>query len=890
MSATPSPSSSPNAAEKDPQVSAEHIFNLSGALLVEASFDGRFKRINPAWARLLGWTVDELTSQPWLHFVHVDDRASTIEAGERLKSGIEVVNFENRYRHRDGSWRWISWNCTCSLQEQTIFAVAQDVTQRKQSEVALQASEARHRLLFENSPLASYVFDATTFQFKAVNSAALKLYGYERDAFLALTMLDIRPQEDLALARKVVQQLFDSSEVIAIHRQLDSGSRHRHQRSDGELLYVEPSVLRIEWLGSPCFLVTVVDITERVRTEDELRKSEAFNRSLMEGSVDCIKVLDAEGTIRHMNSAGLCLLEVDDAADVVGCNWPQLWPFEQRSKASAALAAALRGDSASFQGFCPTAQGSPKWWDVAVSPLRNSQTGKVSQVLAVSHDITARRASEQAVRESEERLTIALGAGQLGDWEIDLQSMRLTMSPTGKAHYGRLPHEEFCFEAFHEAIHPDDRALRDAAFAACVQDVGHYEAEYRVYWPDGSLHWISSRGKALPDQDGRAVRVIGVTTDVSEQKRSEQLLREADRRKDEFLATLAHELRNPLAPINNAVQLMKVAGGESQLGKLQQILERQVSHMVRLVDDLMEVSRISQGKIELRRTRIDLREVVDAAVESSRPLIEQASHSFRWMRPSQPLHVHGDSIRLTQVVVNLLNNAARYTDPGGQVELTAGACRENALVEVSDNGIGIEQDQMPELFNMFSQGDARPDRPRAGLGVGLGLAAKLVEMHGGRIDVHSEGRGRGSRFSLSLPLVAGQDAAPLPLVAPPEPRRDTTQRVLIVDDNVDAADTIAELLRFEGCEVRTCYGGRDALQLVDEWRPTTMLIDLGMADVDGYQVAKEIRSRPRLDEVKLLALTGWGQIEDKQRTRATGFDHHLVKPVDFLVLLKLLSP
>ena len=362
---------------------------------------------------------------------------------------------------------------------------------------------------------------------------------------------------------------------------------------------------------------------------------------------------------------------------------------------------------------------------------------------------------------------------------------------------------------------------------------------------------------------------------------------QADRRKDEFLAMLAHELRNPLAPIRNSVHLMRLATPGKD-GHVWEMLERQVGHMVRLVDDLLEVSRFTRGKIELRRHAVDLASVINAAVETSSPLIESARHQLALALPPQPLVVDADPTRLAQIFSNLLNNAARYTDPGGRVSISVRREEASAVVSVEDNGIGIAAEALPGVFDLFTQGEARGDRGQTGLGIGLTLARSLAEMHGGSITAASAGRGRGSVFTVRLPLSGAPANAAEPRAASAPPAG-APPRVLVVDDNRDAADTLGALLRMLGAEVEVVHDGAAAIEAFDAFRPAVMFLDLGMPGLDGYEVARRIRSRPGAGGTALIALTGWGQEKDRQMTREAGFRHHLVKPVDLAAMQAVLA-
>ena len=439
------------------------------------------------------------------------------------------------------------------------------------------------------------------------------------------------------------------------------------------------------------------------------------------------------------------------------------------------------------------------------------------------------------------------------------------------------------------AEQPRVRAAIDEAIRTCTP----FQLEHQVWQADGVIGWTLSRAIPILDASGRILEWFGAATDVSDRKRMEQelldsqaQLREADRRKDEFLATLAHELRNPLAPIRNAAQLLKRGQGVP-IDRVQAMLERQTDHMVRLVDDLMEVSRVSRGHIELQREPLPLVQVVDAALEAAREAMAQAGHRLDVQRPGTDVWVEGDPVRLTQVLVNLLNNAARYTEAGGKITLAAGADARQAWVSVSDNGIGLSAEQLPHLFEMFTQVSRHHSGAKGGLGIGLSLARRLMEMHGGTVTAHSEGLGRGSRFVATLPRTATPAAA---VPAPPATAQVPPQRrILVVDDNRDAAESTALLLKALGAQVRVAFGGAQALETAARWRPDLVLLDLGMPEMDGHEVARRMLAQFGDERPLLVALTGWGQQQDREQTRRSGFDEHVVKPVDLAGLQRVMA-
>jgi CheY-like chemotaxis protein len=377
-----------------------------------------------------------------------------------------------------------------------------------------------------------------------------------------------------------------------------------------------------------------------------------------------------------------------------------------------------------------------------------------------------------------------------------------------------------------------------------------------------------------------------VIEDITERKHAESDLREADRRKDEFLATLAHELRNPLAPIRNSLHIFRLAGVQDPtVARVTEMMERQVGHMVRMVDDLLEVSRISRGKIELRRERVELASVLRNAVDTSLPLIEAAKHRLHVHVPDDPLMMDADPVRLAQVFANLLNNAAKYTAEGGEITVRVHVEAGMAVVCVKDNGEGIPPQMLNRVFNMFTQVDTG-SRAQGGLGIGLTLARTLVHLHGGTIEAFSEGKGEGCEFVVRLPLAVAQDVTEAPAKAAPPLR---LRRVLVVDDNTDAADSLGLLLHFLGAEVKVVHDGSSALEAMKTFNPAVVLLDLGMPGMNGLEVARRMREDPACRETTLVALTGWGQREDRRRTHDAGFDYHLVKPADVSTLQSILS-
>ncbi len=409
--------------------------------------------------------------------------------------------------------------------------------------------------------------------------------------------------------------------------------------------------------------------------------------------------------------------------------------------------------------------------------------------------------------------------------------------------------------------------------------------------PDGERRTVLAHASPFRDAVGDPIGAVNILVDITERKRAEEALLEADHRKDEFLATLAHELRNPLAPIRSALHLLRPGMDDGvTLEETRAMMERQVVQIVRLVDDLMDVSRITNNKMVLHKTRVELATVIQSAVEATRPFIVQFGHELSIALPSESMPLHADSGRLAQVFSNLLNNAAKYMAPGGRIWVSAQEEGGDVVVVVRDAGIGIPADILPRIFDLFTQAEVSLTRSRGGLGIGLNLARSQVQMHGGSIEAHSDGAGHGSKFIVRLPLAVGPKTA----VAQPQsdrqkPAASGTRRVLVVDDNEDAASSLALILQHMGNHTRTAYDGAEAVQAADEFRPDVMLLDIGLPTMDGHAVARKLREQPWGRSILLVAVTGWGQDQDRRQSEEAGFDLHMVKPLDIASLEKLMA-
>ncbi len=529
-----------------------------------------------------------------------------------------------------------------------------------------------------------------------------------------------------------------------------------------------------------------------------------------------------------------------------------------------------------------------RYLDLSYQPYHDEQ-GNVIGIFAQGYDVTDTYAAQAARQETEERLEEGMLAARMVVWDWDIATERTSFSDNVRDVLGSQPETAamLC-----NCVEQDDLVQMKALQQQAIANKSAYQCVVKYVRPDnGEQIWLDVRGKVRCDAQGVAFSVRGVALDISERVRAEQELRKADHRKDEFLAMLAHELRNPLAPISAAAQVMKLKKlDETELKRTGDIITRQIRHMTGLVDDLIDVSRVTRGLINIDKTLLDVKKVIAEAVEQTNPLIESKRHHLVVDLSAEPGEVWGDHTRLVQVVANILNNAAKYTPSGGNISLTMRVQHSEVVIQIEDDGIGISGDLLPHMFELFTQGERTSDRSQGGLGIGLALVRSLVQLHEGKVSASSAGLGLGSIFTIQLPLVPAREA-----VAYPE--GDTEQAtpvsdeltVMIVDDNVDAAETLGMFLEAMGYHILLAYSAQAAIALASSKVPDVFILDIGLPDMDGNDLGRHFKSQPATKDVPLIALTGYGQEEDRQRTQASGCMHHLVKPVDASQLLQIIG-
>ena len=506
-------------------------------------------------------------------------------------------------------------------------------------------------------------------------------------------------------------------------------------------------------------------------------------------------------------------------------------------------------------------------------------------------DVTTQKNIEQALTTSLQRLDLAQQAGHIGVFDWEVQSGRLMWTEEEHRLFGLKPGTfAGTIEAWAERVLPEDaERMKEEISAAMNARAPQMTFAFRIVTPAGAQRWIEGAARFTYDERGKPLRMVGVNVDVTDRKEAENALRAADRRKSEFLAMLSHELRNPLAAISNALELCSTAEPDAATFEWSRIvMRRQVTHLTRLVDDLLDVTRITSGKIQLRMQRVDCADILDSSISGLRLLFAERGQEVVPSYTRGALCVDGDPTRLEQVIVNLLTNAAKYTQRGGKIWVNAALENGEVVISIRDNGLGIDPAVIAEMFDLFAQGQRSIARSEGGLGLGLTISRTLVEMHGGQITARSGGEGQGSEFIVRLPAAAGAAPADAPSHAPQNGEY-RAARVLVVDDHVDTALSLARLLRARGHVVEIVHDGNAALDAGASFRPDVVLLDLGLPGMDGYAVAENLRRRESAPRPTIIAISGYGQEEDRRRSSEVGIDHHLVKPVSFAQLERLLT-
>ena len=859
-----------------------------GDAVISTDRDGTVTYLNAVAESLTGWANADATGRPLDAVFHVVNESTRLPvenpALRALREGV-IVGLANHtvLVARDGTERPIDDSAApirCRVGELVgCVLVFRDISERHRQEAALRDRERQFRTLAESIPQLTWManpdghifwYNRRWYDYTGTTPEQMEGWGWQ----------SVHDPDELPGVLERWKGSVATGEPFDMVFPLKG--------KDGAfrpfLTRVEPvkddAGRVVRWFG------TNTDISEQREAERQARRREAFIGGVLGSITDGFFAVDRDWRLTFANDEFARRIG-RPRGEVAGDLW-RTFPDAAGGHAHAQLHRAM-ADRVAVE------------YEVYHESLRVWVLDKAFPTddggLAVyTRDITDRKRAEVALRASEVRYRRLFESAKDGILILDAHAATITeANPFIADMLGYSPGEFVGKELWQIGL------FRDAAASKAA--VRELQAKGYIRYADLPLETKAGRRISVEfvsnvyGEGGEAVIQCNVR-DITDRTRLEESLRrhaaelsDADRRKDEFLATLAHELRNPLAPIRNGLQLMRLAGVGGAVETARSMMDRQVTQLVRLVDDLLDISRVTGGKLALRRGRIDLRAVAAAAVETSRPAIEQAGHELSVALPGGPVFVDGDATRLAQVVSNLLNNSAKYTRRGGHVRLAVGRDGGAAVVSVADDGIGIPPPMLGRVFEMFTQVDRTLEKTTGGLGIGLSLVKGLVEMHGGTVEARSGGDGTGSEFVVRLPV-----APPAP--APPSDRSDESgegvvtpppRRVLVVDDNADAADSLGQLLQLLGSEVRTAYDGEAGVRAAGEFRPAVVICDIGMPKLNGYEAARRIRAEPWGRGMVLVAVTGWGQDDDRRKSADAGFDHHLVKPVEAAALTKLLA-
>lgn len=880
-----------------------------GDAVIVADREGQVTLLNPVAQTLTGWSQEEAKGKPLeaiLKLVNEQTREPVANPARRaLQEGV-VVGLVNRTMlvSRQGTEYAIDDSAAPIRDERGLVRGAvlifRDVTARRRAEKESAERLVAARLLaaIVESSEDAIISKSLEGIIQSWNAAAERLFGYTPEQVIGkhvsiLIPPDRASEEDRIIASLKAGQPIEHYETVRVRR-------------DGQPVWVSLTISPVrDETGRVIGASKIVrDITGRRQAEererqllDEAAAASAKFRAFFDQGPAFAGVMALDGTLLEANRLSLEACGYT-REQVIGkkfwdCPWwsPSAELVEIIHKASVKAAA---GES--FREELPyfVADGSERIVDFVLLPIKDD-AGRVRFLAPSGTDITERK---QAEADRQKFVTVVETSTDFIGM-CDLKGVPFFINRAGLKMVGLDSIEQARRVQVQDFFFPEDQARLLHEFFPAVLAKGHGEIDVRFRnFKTGEARWMAYKVLVLTDSSGQPIGFATVSQDVTDRRLMEENLRhladdlsDADRRKDEFLATLAHELRNPLAPIRNSLQIMRLRKvDDPQILWARDVIERQTLQMTRLIDDLLDISRITRGRIQLKKEIVELGDVVRRAVETARPLIEERHHDLNVSIPKPSIPVNVDPVRLEQILTNLLNNAAKYTEPHGHIWLTVEPGNPQVAVRVRDDGIGIAADLLPRVFDMFVQAEPGKDRAKGGLGIGLSLVQRLVEMHGGSVSAHSDGPGRGSEFVVRLPAVIPDGHRDLPAIAAPEPAHVAAGRhILVVDDNVDAADSLALLLRLRGHHVRVVHDGESALESVINEVPELIFLDIGLPGMSGYEVARQFREKPWGSNAVLVALTGWGQEDDRRQAKEAGFDHHMVKPVDLDLLNDILT-
>jgi PAS domain S-box-containing protein len=896
---------------RESQARYQALVDTSAQIVWTTDARGSVVEDSPSWRAFTGQTYEQWQGTGWLDALHPDDRQRVHELWQRSVAEHTPVDTEYRLRHVNGDWRWAHVRAVPVLHpDGTVrewVGMNSDITERKQAEENLRDSEQRFAKFMHHLPGLAWIKDSDG-RYVYANDAAQDAFRARRAELYGKSDEDVFPPETAAQFRSNDRQALESESSVQTVETLE--------HEDGIVHHSIVNKFAIPGTGGRAALVggVAIDITELKQAEERLRESEERYRTLFDLGPVAVYSCDREGVIQNFNRRAV---ELWGRVPAVGdtderfCGSFKLFhpdggfmPHEQCPMAE--VVAGKIPEALDAEMIIERPDGSRVTVVVNILPLRD-QRGEVTGAINCFYDITARKEAE----EGRARLSAIVESSDDAIVSTDLNGVITSWNAGAERLFGYTAREAVGQRL--SLLIPPDRLDEEPTVLARIRRgevVEHFETVRRR--KDGTSVDVSLTVSPILDSQGQVVGASKIARDITERKKAAETLLEADRHKNEFLAMLAHELRNPLAPILVSIEILRRAkrleGAESlelspRVDHALDVLQRQVGQMVRLVDDLLDAGRISRGKIDLRRERVEVASVVHHAVEAARPIAERRGQELTVALPTVPVYVNADPTRLAQIVGNLLNNACKFTERDGHIWLTVERVKESRpdqaeaasnglapqiVISVRDTGVGIAPDRLEGIFDMFTQLDTSLERSLTGLGIGLTLVRTLVEMHGGTVRASSPGIGQGSEFVVRLPIVT-EAAIQVPLSPTTEPAV-TPLRILIVDDNHDSADMLATLLKFSGHETHTAHDGMAAVEAAIKLDPDVILLDIGLPQLNGYEAAHRIREQNSgRGRPVLVALTGWGQDEDRRRSEEAGFDAHVVKPVDHGRLHKLLA-
>jgi PAS domain S-box-containing protein len=860
----------------------------------EWTADGHAVSLSPLSAEVFGLRPGELfrTSDDGFNLLHPDDRARHQALFERASTSGEDFSTEYRViRPRDGKVAWIAERGRASCDPITgairLRGVHWDITERKLAEERLRENEQRWRRFMDSNIIGLAI--AGPGGIIDANRIYLEMLGCRPEEFKPrkLHWRDFTPPE--------YHSRDDEARLQVLSEGVSRPYEKEYVRQDGTRL---PVMIGATLLTSepPTWASFCIDMSEHKRAEARARETDRQLRLLVQTAPVYLFRVSPDLKIEYVSPSGfdaigrppavISILPAEegetDLADLI-----HRGDLERIRELWRDAVASLTQISYEFRLL--VADGTYRWIAARAAPELDS-SGRLHCFHGASFDIHAQKEAETALHERDRQLRALtdaapvylykllpnLTAEYITQYFFDFTGARSLHSDDGKL----LPLDE--------VVHPDDQQMIRQAWNDAIAGRAKFSFEFRLRRRDGAYRWFLTRAQPEYDETGALAGLYGGAVEIHAQKEAEGALRETDRRKDEFLAMLAHELRNPLTPIANSVELLKIARpDDAQVARIGEMVGRQTTILTRIVDDLLDVSRITTGKITLQKVPVDLGLIARDAADAVKPLV-----ASRWQTLdviiSATVEVAGDPMRLMQVISNLLNNAAKYSPENASIRLTIERDGNDAVVRVCDTGYGIAADLLPHVFDLFTQAERTPDRSQGGLGIGLTVVRKLIELHGGRVEARSEGIGRGSEFIVRLPAIIPSSKTALISNEASVPRPSPV-KVLVVDDNPDCADSMAELLRLRGFDTDIARDGAAAIERFRRYRPNVVLLDIGLPDMDGHAVARRIREIPESAHTTLIAVTGYGQAKDRANSKAAGFDQHMVKPVDFAKLIKMIK-